>query len=166
METPDISSSEHLAHHLTTHLTLLKIYALKLTGDQERARDLLQDTTIQILLHSDSYVYPNNFQGWATTIMYHLFLNEEKRRSRLRSPSDVTAPEQSYLDCGIDLREINSAIHSLPQEYYNVFTLYTSGYKYHEISARLNIPIGTVKSRINRARHAIKNFLIERNFFT
>ena len=159
METPDSPSAEHLAHHLTTHLTLLKIYALKLTGDQERASDLLQDTTIQILLHSDSYVYPNNFQGWATTIMYHLFLNEEKRRSRLHSPSESNVPEQSYLDRGIDLREINSAIHSLPQEYYNVFTLYTSGYKYHEISARLNIPIGTVKSRIHTARARLQLLL-------
>ena len=159
METPDSPTDETIEKYLTDNLPMLKIYAFKLTGDATLAAELLQETTVRVLCNADSYTMNINFKGWVTTIMYNLFLNECKRSSRLITLANETIFETAYLDCNVDTHEIIFAIKSLPVEYSRVFLLYSDGYKYHEIAARLNIPIGTVKSRIHTARTRLQFLL-------
>ena len=159
METPDSPTDETIEKYLTDNLTMLKIYAFKLTGDATLAAELLQETTVRVLCNADSYTMNINFKGWVTTIMYNLFLNECKRSSRLITLANETIFDTAYLDCYVDTHEIIFAIKSLPVEYSRVFLLYSDGYKYHEIAARLNIPIGTGKSRIHTARTRLQLLL-------
>ncbi|MBR2301541.1 MAG: RNA polymerase sigma factor, partial [Bacteroidaceae bacterium] len=82
METQDNLSDETIAKRLMDNLSRLKIYAIKLTGDECRADDLLQETSVKVLLNSASYTVNINFNGWAATIMYNLFVNERLRSGR------------------------------------------------------------------------------------
>ena len=159
METPESPTDDNLHKRLTEILSLLRIYALKLTGDSCLASDLLQETTVKVLCNADSYTVNLNFNGWVTTIMYNLFVNEFRRSSRMAHPSDESIFDSAYLDCNVDTHEIIFAINSLPVEYSRVFLLYSDGYKYHEIAEQLNIPIGTVKSRIHTARNRLQILL-------
>ena len=75
-------------------------------------------------------------------------LNARKRSLRSVAVDDERLFDCECFDCCVDVREIASAINRLLMEYCKAFLLYVDGYKYHEIAARLNIPIGTVKSCI------------------
>ncbi len=159
MEMSDSLTDKLLHKYLIESLSMLKIYALKLTGDAGRAAELLQETTVRALCKADCYTMNINYDGWVATIMYNLFLNERKRYARIMAMSYEAFSETEYFDCYIDVREIIFAIKRLPIEYSRVFLLYSDGYRYHEISERLNIPIGTVKSRIHTARTRLQILL-------
>lgn len=159
METQDNLSDETIAKRLMDNLSRLKIYAIKLTGDECRADDLLQETSVKVLLNAASYTVNINFNGWAATIMYNLFVNERLRSGRCVAVADDTFFEGECRDCVVGSHEIMLAINSLPSEYCKVFSLYAAGYKYHEIAEQLNIPIGTVKSRIHSARARLQLML-------
>ena len=155
-ENPD---GDSVSKQLTENLLPLKIFAFRLTGDVSRAADLLQETTVKVLLKSDSFDYNSNFGGWASTIMHHIYLNERHRSSRCISVCSDSLFDGEYSDSYVDLKDIVRAIDTLPVEYRSVFSLYADGYKYYEISERLNIPIGTVKSRIHTARTRLQMLL-------
>ena len=80
-----------------------------------------------------------------TEDLYHLNISQE---------SGLTTPEGSFA-----VKEINSAIRQFSEEYRQPFNLYVAGYKYHEIAEKLNLPLGTVKSRIFFARKKLREQL-------
>ena len=159
METQDGPSDEKIAKRLMDNLSHLKIYAFRLTGDASRAEDLFQETSIKVLLNAAGFVYDCSFKGWASTIMFNLFSSERMRCSRIVAVADDTFFDSECRDSYVGVHEILLAINSLPAEYCDVFSLYADGYKYHEIAERLNIPIGTVKSRIHTARKRLQLML-------
>ncbi|MBE6302984.1 MAG: RNA polymerase sigma factor [Bacteroidales bacterium] len=159
MNSQHTPNDETIGEKLIAILPLLKTYAFSLTGDIGRAADLLQDTSVKVLCNFDSFVYNGNFKGWAATIMYNIFLNERVRSARSVSIADGAIFDGEYRDCYIDAHEIICAINSLPIEYCLPFSMYADGYKYHEIAEGLNVPIGTVKSRIHTARTKLQELL-------
>ena len=152
MESQESSTDETIRKYLTDSLSMLRLYALSLTGDPGRASDLLQETSVKVLCNAGSFVYNGNFNGWVATIMYNIFINERIRSSRSVSVSDGAIFDGKYSDSYVSSHEIMRVINSLPIDYSLPFSMYADGYKYHEISAALDIPIGTVKSRIHTAR--------------
>jgi RNA polymerase sigma-70 factor (ECF subfamily) len=144
-------------------------FALMLTANREDANDLLQDTTLKALDNQDKYVDNVNFKGWVLTIMRNIFINNY--RKVVRSQTIIDQTEDLYhlnlsQDSGFDspdgtmtLKEINKAIHSLNQELKIPFSLFLAGYKYNEISDKLDLPLGTVKSRIFFARQELQKRL-------
>ena len=159
MESQKNSTNKTIHKCLTESLSMLKLYALSLTGDPERAADLLQETSVKVLCNARSYVYNGNFNGWVATIMYNIFANERLRSSRCVSVSDGAIFDGKYSDSYVSLHEIIRVINSLPIEYSLPFSMYADGYKYHEISDALDIPIGTIKSRIHTARIRLQRML-------
>ena len=145
-------------------------FALSLTADRTKAEDLMQDTTLKVLVNKAKYREDTNFKGWVFTVMRNLFINDYHRTDRSRSIFDTNADLQ-YVgtldeaeslpspDREMTLKEINAAIDSLTDEYKLPFSMYVSGYKYKEIAETLDIPIGTVKSRIFFARKKLRNHL-------
>lgn len=147
-------------------------FALSLTSDQTKAEDLMQDTTLKVLVNREKYRKDTNFKGWVFTVMRNLFINDYHQTSRTRNLFDANAdiayvgtideteglpsPEQE-----MTLKEINSAIDSLTDEFKLPFSMYVSGYKYKEIAETLDLPIGTVKSRIFFARRKLWNSLVD-----
>lgn len=145
-------------------------FALSLTADQTKAEDLMQDTTLKVLVNKEKYRDDTNFKGWVFTVMRNLFINDYHRTARTRNIFDTNA-DLAYVgtvdeteglpspDQEMTLKEINGAINSLTDEYKLPFSMYVSGYKYKEIAETLDLPIGTVKSRIFFARKKLQTNL-------
>ena len=163
-----MGSTNFQARLLSVQRNLLN-FAYTLTSDRDDAYDLLQDTTLKALDNEDKYVENVNFKGWVFTIMRNLFINKYRRQSRstivvdqsddqyminLSQESTVESPEGSMSE-----KEINAAIAGIADELREPFTLYVSGYHYAEIAEKLNLPLGTVKSRIYMARKRLQSSL-------
>ena len=144
-------------------------FAYQLTTNREEAEDLLQDTTLKALDNEDKYVDNVNFKGWIFTIMRNIFINNYRQTVRKATVIDqtedlyhlnvcqdsgVATPEGSYA-----VKEINTALNSFSEEYRVPFNMFVAGYKYNEIAEALDLPIGTVKSRIFFARKHLRQQL-------
>ena len=141
-------------------------FAYKLTSNRDDAYDLLQDTTLKALDNEDKYADNTNFKGWVFTIMRNLFINNYRRKARAATIVDTTdnlyhlnlsqdsgleSPEDSY-----GAKEITSAIAEFSDEYRIPFSMHVAGYKYSEIAEEMDLPLGTVKSRIFFARKKLQ----------
>ncbi len=144
----------------------LQRFAYKLTGDTEDANDLLQETSLKALDNEDKFEPDTNFRGWMYTIMRNIFINNYRKQVRDQTFVDHTDNlyhiNQSQ-DIGVDstqerydLKEIHRAVNQLPKEYRIPFSMHVSGYKYREIAEKLNLPLGTVKSRIFFTRQRLQ----------
>lgn len=141
-------------------------YALSLTLNQEDAKDLVQSTSLKVLNSQEKLQQESNVKGWIYTIMKNLFINDYHKCCKHRVVSSnsynedgdtlFSATTSSCTDSSSNLKEIKRAIQNLPSEYRIPFGLYTVGYKYQEIADKLNLPIGTVKSRIHHCRTVLK----------
>lgn len=144
-------------------------FAYTLTTDREDAKDLLQDTTLKALDNQEKYVDNVNFKGWVFTIMRNIFINNYRRIVRNQTVVDQTEdlyhlnlPQDSGFetpDGAYTLQEINKAIASFSNEYKIPFSMHVAGYKYNEIAEKMNLPLGTVKSRIFFARKQLQTML-------
>lgn len=141
-------------------------FAYMLTSNRDDAYDLLQDTTLKALDNSEKYADNTNFKAWVFTIMRNIFINNYRRSSRAATIVDTTdnlyhlnlcqdsrfeSPEESY-----GAAEITAAINEFPEEYRVPFSMHVAGYKYNEIAEHMNLPLGTVKSRIFFARKKLQ----------
>lgn len=144
-------------------------FAYKLTADQEEANDLLQETSLKALDNEDKYTPETNFKGWVYTIMRNIFINNYRRIVReqtfvdqtdnlyhLNLPRDMAyeSTERAY-----DLKEMRRIVNALPKEYRVPFSMHVSGFKYREIAEKLDLPLGTVKSRIFFTRQKLQQEL-------
>lgn len=148
----------------------LLCFAYKLTTDREEANDLLQETSLKALDNEDKYTPDTNFKGWMYTIMRNIFINNYRKVVRdqtfidqtdnlyhLNLPQDGSeSAERSY-----DLKEMHRVVNQLPKECRVPFAMHVSGFKYREIAEKLNLPLGTVKSRIFFTRQKLQEELKE-----
>ncbi len=144
-------------------------FALTLTADRDDARDLIQETSLRALSNQSKFVENTNFLGWIMTIMRNLFINNYHKVVRCQTVVDqdidfysldvTNNPNLEGADSSCHLQEITDAIDALSDDLKLPFSMYLSGYKYHEIADALQIPIGTVKSRIFFARQELKKRL-------
>jgi len=144
-------------------------FAFILTSDKEEAKDLLQDTTLKVLDNEDKYIDNVNFKGWVFTIMRNIFINNYRRIVRSQTIVDKTEdlyhlnlPQESGFSTpegSFNVKEITKAINSFSDEYRIPFSMHVAGYKYNEIAEKMNLPLGTVKSRIFFARQRLQGIL-------
>ena len=142
-------------------------FAYMLTSNRDDAYDLLQDTTLKALDNEDKYAKNTNFKGWVFTIMRNIFINNYRRAARAATVVDTTenlyhlnlcqesgieTPEGAY-----GVNEISAAIDDIADEYRIPFVMHIQGYKYNEIAEHMNLPLGTVKSRIFFARKKLQS---------
>ncbi|MCM1503995.1 MAG: RNA polymerase sigma factor [Muribaculum sp.] len=144
-------------------------FAYILTSNRDDAYDLLQDTTLKVLDNEDKYVDNTNFKGWVFTIMRNIFINNY--RKVVRSATVIDQTEDLYhlnlpQDSGFETpegsfaaKEIAQAIDSFSDDYRIPFSMHIAGYKYNEIAEKMNLPLGTVKSRIFFARQRLQQSL-------
>jgi RNA polymerase sigma factor (sigma-70 family) len=154
---------------LLSNTEFLKPFAITLTRDNETAKDLLQETMFRALANKDKYNVGTNIKAWLYTIMRNIFINNYRRKAKQNTIFDNT-PNDYLLDYNqhtitnaaegiLKLKDIQAAVHGLPDIFKNPFMLYFEGYKYHEISEMLKEPLGTIKSRIHFARKLLKEQL-------
>ena len=144
-------------------------FAYMLTSNRDDAYDLLQDTTLKALDNQDKYVANVNFKGWIFTIMRNLFINKYRRQARAAVVVDhsddlyiinlgqETASESP--DGAYSAKEITAVIGTIPEELRRPFSLFVAGYRYAEIADKMELPLGTVKSRIYMARQRLQKSL-------
>jgi RNA polymerase sigma factor (sigma-70 family) len=151
---------------LLSNAEFLKPFAVTLTHDTEAAKDLFQETLYRALANQDKYNVGTNIKAWLYTIMRNIFINNYRRKAKQSTIFDNT-PNEYLLNlnqgavaneaiAGINLKEVQEAIHNLPEIFRNPFLLYFDGFKYHEIADMLGEPLGTIKSRIHFARKLLK----------
>lgn len=141
-------------------------FAYMLTSNRDDAYDLLQDTTLKALDNEEKFAENSNFKGWVFTIMRNIFINNYRRSARAATVVDTTdnlyhlnLSQDSGLEapeCSLSAGEITQAINSFSDEYRIPFSMRVQGYKYNEIAEKMNLPLGTVKSRIFFARKKLQ----------
>ncbi len=155
------------------HLDLLYGYGLRLTGDSQQAEDLVQNTMLKAYRSWHQYQMGTNVRAWLVTILRNCFINEYRKASRAGVHIDVDAvehiailddaeqsdPENRFFDQIVD-DEILRAIDELPDEFRQTLVLSDmEALSYAEIAKVTRVPLGTVKSRLFRARHALRRKL-------
>lgn len=145
----------------------LKKYAFHLTQNWNKTNDLLQETYKRVLYNADKFEDRGKFLCWVRTIMHNAFMNESKREERYQVVEELfyttslarKGKTEDYQDCKIEIKDIYNAIDDLPGNASKVMRLLVSGHKYYEISVIMEIPLGTVKTRINISRAILKEKL-------
>jgi RNA polymerase sigma-70 factor (ECF subfamily) len=158
------------------HLDSLYNFAYHLTLSEEDANDLVQDTFLKAFRFIESYERGTNAKAWLFKILKNSFINEYRRKTR--QPGEVDFEEylafqdaEEPLQVGdLDLRdevfrgligdEVTQALNDLPVDFRTVIILCDiEGFSYEEIAKIIDIPIGTVRSRLHRARNLMKEKL-------
>ncbi len=136
----------------------LKYFAYTLTSNYEDAQDLVQETFLKALTNREKFTANTNLKAWTFTIMKNTFINNYRQNVRNNTILDKTddlyylnLTKESNLgrpDTDYSLKEINKTIDKISPEQRLPFEMYNQGYKYKEIAEKLDLSIGTVKSRI------------------
>ncbi|RXR26303.1 RNA polymerase sigma factor SigE [Oerskovia turbata] len=148
--------------------------AYRLTGNQHDAEDLTQETFIRVFRSLSSYT-PGTFEGWLHRITTNLFLDQVRRKQRIRmeamgddsaqypATGEMTHPERGYEHTHLD-HDVQRALDALSPEYRAAVVLCDiEGLSYEEIAVTLGIKLGTVRSRIHRARTQLRAALPHRD---
>jgi len=144
-------------------------FAKKLTRNHKDAEDLVQETAIKAYKGLHTFKLGSNFKSWAFTILKNTFINKyhkKRKRAIVNKPIEdftfVLENKHTLRNDAISqlyIQDLEKKISSLTDTCKVPFLMHTRGYQYNEISEALNIPIGTVKSRINYARTKLKKVL-------
>ena len=151
-------------------------FAYRLTFDEDDAKDLVQETYLKAFRFIDSFQRGTNAKAWLFRILKNSFINDFRKKSKEPAKVDYQEVETYYnsddVDASIttDLRveavqdmigdEISNALNSLAVDFRTVIILCDlEGFTYEEMAKILDIPIGTVRSRLHRARNLLKDKL-------
>jgi len=160
------------------HINSMYNFAYRLTLDSDDAKDLLQDTYLKAYRFIDSFQQGTNAKAWLFRILKNSFINDYRKRSKEPSKVDYQDVESYYNSEDVDRQitpdlrvealkdmigdEISNALNSLDVDFRTVIILCDlEGFKYEEMAKILDIPIGTVRSRLHRARNLLKEKLSE-----
>lgn len=147
-------------------------FALSLTKDRDDALDLVQESFMRALTYRDKFRDNTNFKAWLYTIMKNTFINDHRRAKRTKALMDRVDREHDQVrmvqmphspDGRVRMDEIQRSLERLDPAFRTPFNMHHEGFKYHEIAEHLNIPIGTVKSRIFQARQRLMEMLTDKN---
>src|ERR1700690_2659181 len=135
----------------------LRAFAISLCGNVDRADDLVQETLLRALSHIDSFEPGTNMPAWLFTILRNLFRSEYRKRRREVEDGDgryadslKSHPEQPGRG---EFEELRAALAKLPPDQREALILVgASGFSYEEAAAICDCAVGTIKSRVNRAR--------------
>jgi len=149
---------------ITQQIPRLRRYARALAGDRSAADDLVQDTLERGLSRFHLWRQGSDLRAWLFTIMHNIFVNQARSRARRYHESIETDPEADGLRAPepdwLELRDIASALARLPQEQRTVVLLVgLEQFTYEEAAQVLGVPIGTVMSRLSRARERLRALL-------
>jgi RNA polymerase sigma-70 factor (ECF subfamily) len=158
------------------HFERLYRLAWRLTGTKAEAEDLFQELLIKAFGMLDELVHIEEPGSWLSRVMYNLFVDQHRRfaRQRMHLVDEGHLPGQGLADLAGNLdpvedqerlekfRRLDAALQQLSEDHRHVVLLHdTEGYKLEEIGALTGIPVGTIKSRLHRARARLRQILQE-----
>lgn len=165
-------SEQDFERMVLPHRDALLGHALALTHNADEAEDLVQETTLRALRGFSSFRADGPIRAWLLTILRNLFINSY--RTRVRAPRQVSldalenpdpvlplepGPERRVFS-KLENEALSRAVAALPPDYRAVLVLSDMrGLSYQQISKELDLPIGTVRSRLSRARNRVRRAL-------
>jgi RNA polymerase sigma-70 factor, ECF subfamily len=161
---PEPAASSQITADLLSVIPNLRAFAVSLCGNLDRADDLVQETVVKAWSNIDSFVEGTNLRAWLFTILRNIYYSEfRKRRREVADPDGAfaaklaTAPAQSG---HMDLLDFCAALQRLPSDQREALILIgASGLTYEEAAGICGAAIGTMKSRVNRARIRLAEML-------
>jgi RNA polymerase sigma-70 factor (ECF subfamily) len=142
----------------------LRAFAISLSGNIDRADDLVQETLLRAIANIDSFQPGTNMSAWMFTILRNLFRSEYRKRRREVEDTDgsyaeslKSHPEQASR---LEFQEFRTALSKLPPDQREALILVgASGFSYEEAANICGCAVGTIKSRVNRARTRLADLL-------
>ncbi len=151
-------------YHFDSLQNHLLPFAYKLTNNVDDARDLIQETALRAFNNKEKFEVGTNFRAWVTTIMRNTFINIYRKKKNRNTTSE---PTDSYVflnsnhsvnnsaSSNIMMDELETIVSNLDYIYRKPFLMFYEGFKYEEIAEEMELPLGTVKSRIFFARQKL-----------
>ena len=156
--------SEGLRESLVGEMTNLRAFGVSLCGDRERADDLVQETLLKAWNHLDSFHEGTNLKAWLFTILRNTYFSERRKRRREVEDADgsyaealTSLPDQTS---HLEMDEFRKALEQLPTDQRESLILVgAAGFSYEEAAEISGCAVGTIKSRVNRARNRLADIL-------
>lgn len=174
----EIQKQEDFEEEIVPHLDAMYNFALRLTSDPSDAEDLVQDTIVKAYRFFSSYEKGTNAKAWLFRILKNSYINNYRKQSKQPNQVDYDEVSSFYETIRADrtdtsdledkmFRElidddISNALEELPEDFRTVVLLCdVEGFTYEEIANMLDVPIGTIRSRLHRGRNLLKAQLKE-----
>ena len=181
----ELQKQQEFSEEIIPHLDAIYTFALRLTADPNDAEDLVQDTVVKAYRFFSSFEKGTNAKAWLYRILKNSYINSYRKKSK--EPNQVDYDEVStYYESVRDERmdttdleemmfrdmlgdDVNKALKALPEDFRTVVMLCDmDGFTYEEIANMLDVPIGTIRSRLHRGRNLLraqlKEFAAKRGF--
>jgi RNA polymerase sigma-70 factor (ECF subfamily) len=172
----DIEKERIFEREFLPHISSMYNFAYRLTFDEDDAKDLVQETYLKAFRFLNSFQQGTNAKAWLFRILKNSFINDFRKKSKQPSKVDYQEVETFYNSENVDVSmttdlrvetvqhmigdEVSTALNSLAVDFRTVIILCDlEGFTYEEMSKILDIPIGTVRSRLHRARNLLKEKL-------
>lgn len=159
----DIRTMTAISALIESEIPRLKRYASALFRNRDGADDLVQDTLLRALEKSELWTPGTNLRAWLFTLMHNLYVNQVRRSVRegqkinLDRIKPSTAPAQIW---SLLMRDVKRGLARLPEEQRSVvWTVAVNGMKYEQAAQVYSVPIGTIRSRLCRARQTLSAIL-------
>ncbi len=142
----------------------LRAFAISLSGNGDRADDLVQETLLRALANIDSFQPGSNLPAWLFTILRNLFRSDYRKRRREVEDAEgsyaKTLKTQPSQNAHLEFEEFRAALDKLPQDQREALILVgASGFSYEDAASICGCAVGTIKSRVNRARSKLSALL-------
>lgn len=148
------------ADHLLACVPRLRRYARALVGDRAAAEDLVQDTIERGWAGLRSWQRGTDMRAWLFSIMHNLRVDQGRRGTLHTEPLDDETPLPAipgHVSAGLELRDLDAALRLLPEEQREILLLVgLEEMRYEDVASSLGIPVGTVMSRLSRAREKLR----------
>jgi RNA polymerase sigma-70 factor (ECF subfamily) len=156
-----MTASREFQDQLTDFLPKMRIWAMALTRNRTAAEDLVQEVAMKVLMACDSYAPGTNFSAWVHRIMVNQFISNVRRQREYNDLDQI--PEvgmRGAQEDQTDLHELNLAFQRLPEDQQDALRLIAVEERsYEEVSDTIGCAIGTLKSRVHRARVQLRSVM-------
>lgn len=174
----EVQKQQDFNEEMIPHLDAIYNFALRLTSDPNDAEDLVQDTIVKAFRFFSSYERGTNAKAWLFRILKNSYINNYRKKSKQPHQVDYSEVSQYYESIRSEQSEttdledlmyremldddVTTALTELPEDFRTVVLLCdVEGFTYEEIANMLDVPIGTIRSRLHRGRNLLRARLLE-----
>jgi RNA polymerase sigma-70 factor (ECF subfamily) len=155
--------NEELSQLIELEIPRLRRYAMFLARDPEKADDLVQECLVRAIDNIDKFQPGTNIRSWLMTILHNIFVNETKKRRPLLTQDGVierATPIEGGQEARHQMRDVQRAFEALSWQHRQIiWFICVEQMDYNEVARQLDVPVGTVRSRLCRAREHLKQLM-------